>query len=96
MVYWYDIIEYIGSENRLVFRYLRFRETIVVLSCIFALTVIFENSLDAGALLWLFCWTGLESRHFMCYSISVIEISVICRYLSVSVKARYIDSVPLV
>ena len=42
MVYWYDIIEYIGSENRLVFRYLRFREKIVVLlSCIFALTVLF-------------------------------------------------------
>ena len=43
MVYWYDIIEYIGSENRLVFRYLRFREKncVVLLSCIFALTVLF-------------------------------------------------------
>ena len=37
MVYWYDIIEYIGSENRLVFRYLRFREKnyrlIIMLFC---------------------------------------------------------------
>ena len=41
MVYWYDIIEYIGSENILLFLYLRFREKIVVLlSCIFALTVL--------------------------------------------------------
>ena len=74
MVYWYDIIEYIGSEYRLVFRYLRFREKKKKKKKLCRLTimhfcfdcVIFENSLDAGALLWLFCWTGLESRHFMC------------------------------
>ena len=67
MVYWYDIIEYTGSENRLVFRYLRFREKLCLIIMHFCFDcVIFENSLDAGALVWLFCWTGLESRHFMC------------------------------